>query len=549
VKDPSNPAPSATTGILPALRAGEARIRPRSVFALTFVALLAVHARALLDPPYWDALIGAFPQGFWLARHDFDLVRLLTQEANCGEGGPNVYPFSVYPLLIACLYALDLAPSSVFLVMHLLVLASAAAAASGFFVLARERLAAPLGSLATVLFVGTPLFQSLASQVNMDMPLCACTVLSLVGLVRGRFGGAFLAALLALLVIPRGVIVVAANAAFLGLAAIRPRWTGLEDPPAGSDRRRGALLWTLAHALLLAFFAAQVLILRTYENLPVHVGVLDGFGPLFRQRLWRIPEFGVVFLAALLCGLAVLGRALRGTVRPVDLACALFLLVFVVFYGQYKNTLPRYFLQAYPMAILLVLAAVSAAGRGRWLVPAALSLAIAANAVNFEGAFYGDARSGWKIPPEMNHSPLTADGHLLERSMKYRTALLLDLDVSRYLERFDRDRTVIVANWPLAQALAIPEFGYVERAWRISSRPPLTYDPRAVPFDDLYDRTDGYFEEKMDAEILWAIVPNSYFRSNLAPQAGQDEVLEVIVRDGHEAVVFRRGGPEESSGN
>ncbi|MFN0009454.1 MAG: hypothetical protein ACKVXR_16270 [Planctomycetota bacterium] len=531
----------ATTGFLPALRAREARIQPRTFFALAFVALLALHARSLYDPPYWDALVGAFPQGYWLARNDFDLVRLVTMEPTCGEGGPNVYPYSIYPLGIALLYALHLPTQVVFLVMHLFALLSAATAATAFFVLARERLPAPLGSLATLLLVSTPIFQSLASQMNMDMALCACTIVSLLALVRRKFGVAFLAALLALLVIPRGVILVAANASFLGLAAFRPSWTGLSGRGAEPQSPRGVQAWTLAHLGLLGIFLVEIQIARAYANLPVHVGLFEGFGQFFRQALWMIPEFGAVFLAALLCGLMVFRRARRGEARPLDFACAMHLLVFVVFYGQYKNTLPRYFFQVYPHVILLVLAAAPAAARLRWLAPAAVTLAIAANAVNHEGAFYHHHGSGWATPPTAKASPLSADGHLLERSMKYRQDLLLGLDVARYLERFERDRLLVVANWPLAQALAVPEFGYVDRAWSVSSRPRLTYAPQSVHFDNIYDRTGGLLRPKTRTDVLWAIVPNAYFRPGLAPREGYDEVLAILEHGGFEAFLFRRG--------
>jgi hypothetical protein len=535
-----------TNGFLHAVRAGEARIQPGCLLAFAFLALLALHARSLWDPPYWDALIGAFPQGLWLARNDFDLVRLVTAELNCGEGGPNVYPFSIYPLGIAALYALDLPPGVVFLVLHVFVLACAATAATAFFVLARERLPSPLGSLATLLFVGTPLFQSLASQMNMDMPLCALTLVSLLGLVRRRYGLAFLAAILALLLIPRGVILVAANASFIVLAVMRPGWAGFAGVNAVGIRPRVAFAWILAHVGLLAVFGVELLVLSAHATMPVHVGLLEGFAPLFSRTLWKIPEFGVGFLVALACGLAFAIRAVRGSGRPVDLACATFLVVLLVFYGQYKNPLPRYFLQAYPHTLLLVLAAISAATPWRWLTPSVVSLAIAINVVNIEGALYHDIGSGWTIPPTRNRSPLTVSGHLLERSMAYRRGQALSHDIASRLEEFDRDRTVIVANWPLAQALSIPEFGYVDRPWRVSSRPPLSYDPNAVPFEDLYDRSNGTMRKKTGDEILWAILPNAYFRPFLAPRAGLDEMVAVFEQGKCEAFVFRRQDPERA---
>jgi hypothetical protein len=122
----------------------------------------------------------------------------------------------------------------------------------------------------------------------------------------------------------------------------------------------------------------------------------------------------------------------------------------------------------------------------------------------------------------------------------------LSHDIASRLEEFDRDRTVIVANWPLAQALSIPEFGYVDRPWRVSSRPPLSYDPNAVPFEDLYDRSNGTMRKKTGDEILWAILPNAYFRPFLAPRAGLDEMVAVFEQGKCEAFVFRRQDPERA---
>src|SRR5688572_6089641 len=96
------------------LAALESRLTPVKLGVALSALLLAVRGYVLLDPPYWDALMGAFPQGVWLARNGFDVARLLTEEPVFTEGGPNVYPFSVYPLLVGALQAGGLAPTAVF---------------------------------------------------------------------------------------------------------------------------------------------------------------------------------------------------------------------------------------------------------------------------------------------------------------------------------------------------------------------------------------------------------------------------------------------------
>jgi hypothetical protein len=75
-------------------------------------------AHTLFDPPYWDSLTGAFPQGLWLARHGFDALGLFREKPYL-QGGPCVYPFSFYPWIIAVLYRIGLAPKLVFAAMHL----------------------------------------------------------------------------------------------------------------------------------------------------------------------------------------------------------------------------------------------------------------------------------------------------------------------------------------------------------------------------------------------------------------------------------------------
>lgn len=535
---------SSLDGTLGALARGGAVLAARpvaTVFVLAAALLLALHARALFDPPYWDGLIGAFPQGLWLARHDFDLVRLLTQERTCPEGGPNVYPFSVYPLAIGALYSAGLEPRQVFLLVHLAMLACAATASAAFFALARSATDTRTGAFATLVFASAPMFHAMASQMNMDMPLCACTLLSARSMQTGRFGRAALFASIALLVLPRGVIVVAANLAVLGvwlLGRVRA-----ED--ARMATRRRAWSACAVHAALLLLFGVEFVLSSRWSHGPAYVSWFGGFGDLARRVLWIVPDMGWAFAVAVVGALVVAGLAWRRKASWTELVSATFVLLFLAFFGQYTNTLPRYFLQVHGHVLLLLLALVVRDGRNARVVRPWLAVAALAQAFNHYGVLYPAVPAGWRVPGHADARLRSNDGHVLERSMEYRDDLLLDVELARRLERFDRARTLVVAPWPITHALAFPEFGYVDRAWRTSSPSvPITFDPNATPLRDVYDAGTRPPRQRVHGDVVWVLVPSVYLPGALALQPSIDVVEEVVERGAHRAFIARRTGWE-----
>lgn len=519
----------------------ETRLVPVHVFAAAACLLLVVHADALFDPPYWDTLVGPFPQGLWLARNGFDVVGLLTEQPTCPQGGPNVYPFSVYPLLVASLYAVELAPPGVFFVLHLVSIASAATCAAASYSIARRNLDAPLAVLATLTLVSAPLFQSLATQLNMDMPLCACTCLALDALDRQRCASAWGWALAALLVHPRGVVVVLAQCVAFGVCAVWPsraRRMLWSEPEAAS---RLARRWAAAHLGLLVLFGAELLLQAELSTMMPHVGAFAGFAAFVRTALVLLPEFGVLFGCAVIA--ALLGLRASAGWRAFHLAC--FVLAFLAFFGQVTTCLPRYFLQAYPHVLLILLGLLPRTPRATACGAGLLALAILANGINHAGRLYAPVPSGWSVPGRAAEGLPSNDGHVLERSMEYRDDLRLNLDIARHLEHLDRGRTVVAANWPLPYLLAVPEFGYVTRAWRTSSQNlPLSFDALGIPFRDLYDTSVRPYRKRLDVDVVWVLVPNVFVLPRLAVQPRIDVVTAVLERGEHRAFVLRRVGWE-----
>lgn len=532
----------------------ESKTRPLVAGALVFVLLLATRGYTLQDPPYWDALMGAFPQGLWLSRHGFDAWRLLTEEPVYTQGGPNVYPFSVYPSLIGALYASGISRAAMFVVLHLVSMVCAAVAAAALFSVAKRRLPAPAGLLLLCVFVSAPMLQSLASQMNMDMPLVAFTALSFAALDRRSFQRAALWAMCALLVKPTAVILIGANLVGCVLLAWRPRWCGLGTEASNAADRKRARNGAWSHALLLALFCAQVLLLQRYATAPAYVELFGGWKRLFGRVIWMVPEFGLA-IGIFLIGVPLLvKRMLAGHARWIQVQCGVFLLAFLLFYGQYTNPLPRYFLQAYPFLLMWLALALHGSEAHTTVRRGLLVFAIGYHALNWNGNFYPARPSGWQVPGIATEIPGN-DGYILERSMEYREDLVLDQKLARALEPMDREKTVVVANWPLLHVLAFPEFGYLgdARAWRTSSTDnPLVYDPNAIPFRELYSRAPGATRpDPLGATrrvsplaILWALTPNTFSGPQTSFQPDLDVVLDTVASGDRRAFLVRRAAWE-----
>ncbi|MFN0242956.1 MAG: hypothetical protein ACKVWV_08710 [Planctomycetota bacterium] len=508
-----------------------------AAFGIALGALLLLYGAAFFDPPYWDALLGAFPQGLWLARNGFDGVRLLTEEASYIDGGPSVYPFSVYPYAIGALYALDLSPRAVFGVMHAVSFVSAAAVLASLVRIVADHVPRadgaanpPLGvRLACVLAV-FPLFGSMTSQINMDMPLAACTLLASEALLARRYARAFGWNTLALLVKPNGIVAVVAAAITLALV-----------------RDRKARPWTCAHGGLVLVFGLQVWLLQSFDRAPPYVSVLGGLVQLFRSRLWMIPEYGLAFVAFLVWLPFALRRALSRSADPLERLVTVFLTTFVAFYFQVGNPLPRYFLQSLPYFLLCV-----ALLARRWRIPRAAGNVAFAGAllvcvVNRHGILYPPSRSDWDVQELRRTGAANVaqrlarnDGFLLERSLEYQDDLELSRALARDLDALPRDSTVLVANWPLAHLLAFPEFGYVDSGFRVCAPDqPLAYDPRGVRFTDLYAKSAGEWKRKVSDDVVWVVAPN-VFSSGATRVLVGDLVLHVAEHGDHKAFVLRR---------
>ena len=511
------------------------------VYLLLFAALLVLNARSLADPPYWDALLGSFTQAVWLARHDMDVMGLLTTQPSYPEGGPLVYPFNVYPYAVALLYRTGLAPAQVFVVLHVVNLAFAALALVSLLRLAKGWLPRPLPWLVTLAFACTPIFQSLSAQMNMDMPLTACTFASIRCLRDERYRASFVWAAFALAIKPTAVILIAANALVSALRVVAPVRFVREPTPIDPQ---GARMAAAGHGVLLGVFALELWVGGKIGRSPEYVDPLGGVLPLFTRRLWVMPEYGLAFVGFLLSLPYVAWLAWKRRLSELELELGIFLLAFAMFFAQFTNTLPRYFFQSYPALILwhtALLLRMRVPSKG---IAALLLLFAAFGVVNRDGRFYPSKPAGWEVPGDAR-TLYGNDGYILERSLEYEEDLALDRALVESLERHARTDAIVVANWPLVHLLAIPELGYVEEPFRVAAPDvPVLIDDRAVEYSQLYERRDGRPRRRVPEKIVWVLTPNTFSSPQTKLRPDVDRILETVERGRRRAFVVERTGWE-----
>jgi len=491
-----------------------------AVLVAAFALLLILRGAVLFDPPYWDALLGVFPQADWQARNGFDPLRLLREEPRYIDGGACVYPFSVVPPFVALLQRASLDAPSRFAILHLLTFACTAIACGALF-----RLARPYGRsvawLATAAFLAQPGTQALACQIGLEMPLVASAACGVTALAERRWGASFIASTAALLVKPTGIVVAVTALAFFIARVVAPRRAGTHAP-----RERS---WALAHAGLGLLFVAEIALLHAFEREPAGAGLFGGFVLLFTKRLLIVPEFALS-LAALVVAL-IIAWARRDRAAPIPLAIlspALFLVAYLGLLAQWENVLPRYFVAAYPAVFALIAAAlVRFAPRGG-AAPVLGAIALF-GLLGARGQFQPDRGGPFALPGES--TPLAAnDGWLLERSLRFRDGLALDREIARFAS--SREGTVFVAPWPIQHALVEPSFGYVDRPV------PCASAETSVAWSRIEQPTLAGLRPT-DREVLWILTPNDFIGDASKPRVG-DIVVARFAVGAQRAIVVRR---------
>jgi len=409
-------------------------------FALIiFLFLLVTKFEVLLFPPYGDAIGGPFAEGLWLSQHSFD-YRGLFNQPNFSVGGPRVYFFSLYPGFLAL--TLKLIPwTPVFLAFHhLLTFALTAGIIAMLRECGRKTFGQDLAWLSSLVLLSLPLFQSQSEAINMEIPVTFFTMWSAYALSQRRWGQCALLACLAAAVKGIGVIACGAVALVFLMEIFRT--------PRLKEKIR-----LLALSLLVLVTAAFIGGAKFFfKDTHVQQGLVRwdaGWPSLQKEFIFYLFLISVVVFMVYASFRFLKSRREKYSDAGIFTPAVMFLFAgmwFFLFLNFYAVS-PRYRVALYPFLVFLVIYTITLVLK--WgIVQRLLAIAVLIVSCWYSyGVFYGSI-------PDNDHV-------LLERSLEYRN----DLEVNRRLVRIAEQRynnQLIVAPFTIAQALAIPQLGYVK---------------------------------------------------------------------------------------
>ncbi len=407
--------------------------------AIIFVFLLVTKFEVLFFPPYGDAIGGPFAEGLWLYAHNFDYAGLF-RAPTFTDGGPRVYFFSLYPGFLAL--TLKLISSTKFFLAfhHILTFALTAGIIAYVREYAKKVFEPVLAFLMALILLALPLFQSQSEAINMEIPVAFFMVACANALANKRWGWATIFAILSAAV--KGLGIIACGCVFVVLCVYSLKAKNIKE-------RLKLVALSLISAMMAVFIVGAKFIFRDAH---VQQGMVswDAGWPSLKN------EF-IFYLFLVSCAVFFFDLARRFFCKQktdflpagvMYLFAAGWFLLFLNFYA----VSPRYRVALYPFLVFSVFYAVVLLLKWKVLSRTLALCILAASCVMSYGSFYGSI-------PDNDHV-------LLERSLEYRN----DLELNRRFVKAAEERysdQLIVAPFTIAQALAIPQLGYVNKKLKV----------------------------------------------------------------------------------
>ena len=478
-----------------------------------FLALAFFRREVLFYPPYWDSVVGLFPEAIWLRDNGFDYLKLAYAEPGYGHGGARNLFFTVYPAFQALL--LKVFPPQFFLLFnHLWTFGLAALSLTLFYRLLARTNRAAVAFAGSALLFAHPLFLSQADAINYELAVLAVSLLAIDRTLSGRaMAGAGLAALAACIK-PTGVIVAFALFLFQLITIGLSKSKGQSD---GAPSRKDTfwpltILIAIGAAAIGQWFLRETLYREASDTIVVFLR-----GSIKREVL-DSPELSVLFTIAALFMVGVAWRFWHprtgaSRMAPSDLMACLFVFSFLCFYVNIIPMLPRYFFYCLPFLLYGLIRLIDQAINAPFFTAAILLILSGLVFSNRTGQFY---------------TPITTrDGFLLERSLEYVEDMRLNLSLAKRLEDHYAG-VAIITSPPYAQMLALPELGYVTRPLAAVTRSgPLRYGGLA-------------YREAVRAAVgdtVWLYGPNC-FSSHYAYNPQEDRVIETFGEGPRQITLF-----------
>jgi len=482
--------------------------------AAVFVFLIATKFDVMLFPPYGDSVGGPFAEAIWLYQNSFDYVGLFNQTRYI-DGGPAVYVFSIYPTYLAVLMKVFSSSKWFLIVNHLLVFGFASVIIAVFREILLKVFDKRTAVLSLVVFMSLPLFQSQVEAINMEMFLLLFAILSVFYLIQKKVMQASIFAALAVFTKGYGAVVCA--------TVVLSSFALFFSLPRG-ERRVKTLLWGMfagvaaAGAIFLAYIVA-------YQFTPTNVTqIFSGWPSLRNTFTLKIYIFSLLLYLWKVILYKKNQAKEQGNAEPFLLknftstVMFMFAGVWFSFFLNHFAVSPRYSLILLPFLIFCGVFAFLHFDKKSIVVPWIMIIVIVVAAFCSYGIFYGQI-----------------DGYnyvLQERSLEYRNDLKLSLQVAKELES-NYDNLLIGAPFPVAQMLAFPELGYVQKKLNIMIyRMPCTYGNiknfQGLKYLDL-------------SRTIWVGVKSGLPASIPFPVDPQDIVIKEFVQGRENATIFQGG--------
>lgn len=417
------------------------------VFAVAFVALLALLWGELDEPPFWDALWSTSAGAAELSRNGFDYPELLAQPG-FRAGGPGSHAASVITPILGS-FLLLLGPEAGLVAGHVFFVALGAALTTATFALARRffgrRLSIMIAAATTLL----PVVLQQIADPYLELPLALLLVLAVMAVLDGDRTRLALLGALAVWVKPTGLILLPV----IGLMGCK-----------GEPRRWGKN----AMAVLIAglpFLLQQMAPSITTEATGLDP-TWDGTWILLRSAISSLVITTDVFLLAAMVGLVFLRRRSEHELftRTVGLLTGGFvaIMLYTIVASQGITILPRYYVALLPLWIILV--AMRLEGDSPKAAAVFLGLLIGFSVLNFHGHLY----------PYANHHQAFLAERAVGAASDYR-----ELMISGTNALVSEPVDAMIGEEALEFRLKYPELGYVAEAQE--NFIPIRSLPRELP--------------------------------------------------------------------
>ncbi len=431
--------------------------------------LLVFHFVSLMDPAYWDTIIGSFHQAIWLKDNQFNHYELCRTMPASFFGGPKVYTISLYPLVQAILMKISPNIPLFLLVNHIVEMAMCAGTVVILLSLLK-RILNPLNAyLVTGIWLSFPMFHVMAATINMDLPACFFSLLAVLLYVRKQYSWMVIALIVGILT-KQSVAVSIIAILFLSLVRLSNRtdlkWVllllvplllacsnpivGLIEPKelCGSESTMIVSDWLFHPSIiyeriktLFTFVPDQTVLLLLAFACSILYGII-ALVNLVRKSLEKTPN-RVANVQAFI------GQ------REIPLLCSAMIIGFTLLYYSISILLPRYTIWVMPYELILFAVLLRKTPKILMVVSVIM---ISINVVNHSGYLYR------LVGPDN----LQGYAMYLERTMEYRDDLICNQKMVEFAEK-NLQECDILTCWPFTHMLAAPEFGYVKKPMSVVS--------------------------------------------------------------------------------